>query len=36
MKQLERLSLIIGNENIKKLNKTTVLILGLGGVVALP
>ncbi|NLL44750.1 MAG: tRNA threonylcarbamoyladenosine dehydratase [Mollicutes bacterium] len=32
MKQLERLSLIIGNENIKKLNKTTVLILGLGGV----
>lgn len=32
MKQLERLSLIIGDKNIEKINKATVLIIGLGGV----
>ena len=32
MEQLQRLSLLIGNDNINKIKSTTVLILGLGGV----
>ena len=32
MKQLKRFELLVGNENIKKINNTKVLILGLGGV----
>ncbi len=32
MRELSRLSLLIGKENIEKLSKKTVLVLGLGGV----
>jgi tRNA A37 threonylcarbamoyladenosine dehydratase len=32
MKQLERLSLVVGKDNISKINNKTVLIIGLGGV----
>lgn len=32
MEQLQRLSLLVGKDNIKKINDTTVLVLGLGGV----
>ncbi len=30
--ELERLKILIGEENVKKINKTTVLVIGLGGV----
>ena len=32
MEQLKRFELLVGNENIKKINDTRVLVLGLGGV----
>ncbi|MFV0249584.1 MAG: ThiF family adenylyltransferase [Bacilli bacterium] len=32
MKQLQRLEILVGNENLNKITNTTVLILGLGGV----
>lgn len=32
MKQLERFELLVGNDNLKKINDSKVLVLGLGGV----
>ncbi len=32
MKQLERFELLVGNDNLKKINNSKVLVLGLGGV----
>ncbi len=32
MEQLQRLQILIGSDNIEKINKTTILVIGLGGV----